>query len=146
MTGKELDMIDAISLQKARDAFLSYLSLFASFGTLLCCALPSLLALVGLGATVAGLLSAMPWLVNLSHHKNWVFLFSGLMIAANFVYTRRVAPNLRAQGSACSPAASATCEAASTMSRVMLWISALIYATGVFSAYLLGPLLMRFAN
>src|SRR5713226_4111981 len=32
-------------------AFLSYLSLFSSVGTLLCCALPSLLVLAGLGAT-----------------------------------------------------------------------------------------------
>lgn len=46
-----------------------YLSLFASFGTLICCALPSLLVLLGLGATVAAFLSAAPWLVTLSRHK-----------------------------------------------------------------------------
>src|ERR1700736_2365718 len=56
-----------------RSGLLSYLSLFASFGTWLCCALPSLLVLLGLGATVASFLSAVPWLVTLSHHKNWVF-------------------------------------------------------------------------
>ncbi len=33
--------------------WLSYLSLFTSLGTLFCCALPSLLVLFGLGATVA---------------------------------------------------------------------------------------------
>jgi uncharacterized protein (DUF924 family) len=33
-----------------RSGLLSYLSLFTSFGTLLCCALPSLLVLLGLGA------------------------------------------------------------------------------------------------
>jgi mercuric ion transport protein len=36
-----------------RSGALSYLSLFTSLGTLLCCALPSLLVLFGLGATVA---------------------------------------------------------------------------------------------
>lgn len=35
------------------DGILGYLSLFTSLGTLLCCALPSLLVALGLGATVA---------------------------------------------------------------------------------------------
>jgi len=53
----------------SREWLLAYLSLFTSMGTLLCCALPSLLVLVGLGATVASVLSAAPWLVTLSGHK-----------------------------------------------------------------------------
>ena len=69
-----------------RSGALSYLSLFTSVGTLLCCALPSLLVLFGLGATVASVLSQAPWLVALSHHKNWVFLIAGVLIACNFVY------------------------------------------------------------
>lgn len=130
----------------SRSAVLGYLSLFTSFGTLLCCALPSLLVLLGLGATVASFLSAVPWLVTLSQHKNWVFLVSGVLIAGNFVYTYSLGPRLRGQGQACSPESPEACETASTMSRVVLWISAVLYSIGVFSAYLLGPLLMRFAS
>lgn len=75
--------------QQQNAPVLGYLSLFSSVGTLLCCALPSLLVLLGLGATVASLLSAVPWLIMLSHHKNWVFAVSGLMIAGNvFTCTR----------------------------------------------------------
>ena len=37
---------------RARSGALSYLSLFTSLSTLLCCALPSLFVLFGLGATV----------------------------------------------------------------------------------------------
>jgi len=48
-----------------RGSALSYLSLFTSLGTLLCCALPSLLVLFGLGATVASVLSEVPWLVSM---------------------------------------------------------------------------------
>ena len=70
---------------QARQAFwLQYVSLFTSVGTLLCCALPSLLVLFGLGATVASVLSEAPWLVTMSHHKHWVFLIAGLLIAGNF--------------------------------------------------------------
>src|SRR3954451_21987627 len=84
-----------------KPALLSYFSLFTSVGTLLCCALPSLLVLLGLGATVASFLSAMPWLVTLSHHKFVVFGVSGLLIGANFLYMYVVAPRLRLQGASC---------------------------------------------
>jgi mercuric ion transport protein len=130
----------------ARTAVLSYLSLFTSFGTLLCCALPSLLVLVGLGATVASFLSAAPWLVTVSRHKTWVFAVSGVLIASNFLYTYALAPRLRAQGGACPVDAPEGCDTATTISRVILWTSAMIYAVGFFTAYLLGPLLMRFAE
>jgi len=40
-----------------RSAVLSYFSLFTSLSTLLCCALPSLLVLFGLGASVASTFS-----------------------------------------------------------------------------------------
>ena len=78
-----------------RSALLSYLSLFCSLGTLLCCAVPSLLVLLGMGATVASALSAVPWLVTLSHHKNWIFAISGLLIGGNFVYVYLISPNFR---------------------------------------------------
>jgi len=124
-------------------AVLGYLSLFSSVGTLLCCALPSLLVLIGLGATVASFLSALPWLVTLSHHKNWVFAVSGLLIAGNFLYFYALAPRLHAQGNACSVDASDACNTASRVSRVALRLSAAVYLMGFFSAYFLGPVLVR---
>jgi mercuric ion transport protein len=122
---------------------LNYLSLFTSLSTLLCCALPSLLVLVGLGATVAGFLSALPWLVTLSRHKNWVFAVSGALIASNFLYIYAVAPRLRAQSEECTLDIPGVCEATARTSRLMLWLSAVIFLLGFFAAYLLGPLLMR---
>lgn len=124
-------------------AVLSYLSLFSSVGTLLCCALPSLLVLLGLGATVASFLSAVPWLVTLSHHKNWVFAVSGALIAGNFLYVYALAPRLQARGNACPVDAPEACSTASKVSRAVLWLSAALYLVGFFSAYLLGPLLIR---
>ncbi|HEX6495617.1 MAG TPA: hypothetical protein VF018_09050, partial [Acidobacteriaceae bacterium] len=60
-----------------RAALLNYFSLFGSFSTLICCALPSVLVLLGMGTAVASLLSAAPWLVSLSRHKAWTFSISG---------------------------------------------------------------------
>jgi len=123
---------------------LSYLSLFTSLGTLLCCALPSLLVLFGLGATVASVLSAAPWLVLMSHHKHWVFIVAGILISSNFVYLYAIAPMLRARSGACDPHNPAACQTASRFSRIVLWCSAVLYLVGCFTAYLLGPILVRF--
>jgi len=121
---------------------LSYFSLFTSLGTLLCCALPSLLVLAGLGASVASMLSLAPWLVTLSRHKSWTFGISGVLIAASFVNMYYIAPHLERQ--ACSPENPDACEATSRFSEVILWISATIYGAGFFVAFLLGPILTRF--
>jgi hypothetical protein len=126
-------------------AWTAYLSLFTSMGTLVCCALPSLLVLLGLGATVASLLAAAPWLVWLSRQKDWVFAIAGLMLAFAFLYEYRFAPRLRATALACAPDDPA-CRSASRFSRVVLWISAGLFATGAFVAYLLGPLLEALAT
>jgi hypothetical protein len=144
---KSESMQDATNVSSgARTGLLSYLSLFTSFGTLVCCALPSILVLVGLGATVASVLSAMPWLVTLSHHKNWVFLISGVLISGNFAYVYAVAPRLQLRGETCPAESSEACQTASTMSHAILWVSGIIYCIGVFTAYLLGPLLMRLGS
>ena len=129
---------------QVRSGVLGYLSLFTSIGTLLCCALPSLLVLFGLGATVASVLSAAPWLVTMSHHKHWVFAAAGLLITGNFVYIYAIAPKLQVRSRACDPNDPAACQTANRFSRIVLWCSAGLYMIGCFTAYLLGPILMRF--
>ena len=83
----------------------------------------------------------VPWLVTLSHHKNWVFALSGVLIGANLVYVYVLAPRVRARGDACSKDGDRACDTASTASRVILWISLVIYAVGFFTVFLLGPML-----
>ena len=137
-------MHDVFAQRRRRSGVLGILSLFTSFGTLLCCALPSLLVLLGLGSTVASFLSAGPWLVNLSRHKTWAFAISGLLIGGNLLYVNVIGPRLKDQGAACSVDEPGACASASRFSRILLWVSATIYAVGLFSAFVLGPLLMRF--
>lgn len=131
------------SVSFSRTGLLSYVSLCTSFGTLLCCALPSLLVLLGLGATVASFLSTVPWLVTMSHQKNWVFIVSGVLIASNFAYVYVLAPRLQTRGAVCPIDSPGACILVSRTSRTILWISTVVYCCGVFSAYILGPLLMR---
>lgn len=124
-----------------------YLSLFTSLGTLLCCALLSLLVLLGLGATVASFLSAVPWLVTLAGHKIWVFTISGALIASDFFYISWLSPRLNVQGQTCSIEDRPTaCKTGTRISRVALWVAAGIYSVGFFTAYVLGPILTRFSS
>lgn len=133
--------IDRAVQSSARDRAFGFLSLFTSFGTLICCALPSLLVLLGLGATVASFLSAAPWLVTLSRHKGWVFAGAGTLIALNFLYVYALAPRLRAADETCPVDQPSACSTADPVRRAALWMSAAIYVVGFFTAYLLGPLL-----
>jgi len=91
-------------------------------------------------ATVGSLLTAVPWLVSLSHHKNWVFTVAGVLIGANVLYVHVVAPRLRVSTLTCEQRDD-SCTRAAHFSIVVLWISVAIYAIGFFVAYVLGPTL-----
>jgi len=121
---------------------LSYFSLFTSLGTLLCCALPSLLVLFGLGASVVSLLAFTPWLVALSRHKAWTFSISGALIGLSFVNLYYFVPRLK-DGDVCDIDDGSACRDASRVSKVLLWVSAGVYAVGFFVAYALGPILTK---
>ncbi len=124
-----------------RSRAIGYLSLFASVGTLVCCALPSLLVLFGFGAVVASVLSTAPWLVALSRSKDWVFAAAGIALAGNAYLTYRLLP---AWAGSCPPDERESCERARRWSRGMLSGSIGVYLVGFFVAYVLGPLLERF--
>lgn len=58
----------------------SFVSLFASSSTLVCCAIPALLVALGAGAALSSLVSIFPQVVWLSEHKEALFGFAGLMM------------------------------------------------------------------
>jgi hypothetical protein len=95
-----------------------------------------------MGATVATLLSAAPWLVSLSRHKIWTFSIAGVLIVMSFAMTYLVAPRLR-EGEVCEAEDSTICGKVSKISQVILWGSAVIWSCGFFVAYLLAPILER---
>jgi mercuric ion transport protein len=87
------------------------------------------------------MLSFLPWLVTLSRHKAWTFCISGALIALSFVNTYYIVPRLRTQE--CSPDNPTGCAEASRISKILLWVSAVIYGVGFFVAYALGPILTK---
>ncbi|MBN9459697.1 MAG: hypothetical protein ABS43_31855 [Bordetella sp. SCN 67-23] len=118
-----------------RQNTVSWLTLFASSGTLICCALPILFVMLGLGATVAAVTSAVPFLVTLALHKGWVFAGSGLMLLVSGWLLYR-------PGRACpsDPELGRLCERAQRWNRRIHGVSAAIWGIGFFAAYLALPI------
>jgi hypothetical protein len=114
---------------------LSWLTLFATTGTLVCCALPIILVMLGLGATVAALTSSLPLLITLSQHKAWVFAFSGLMLGLSgwLLYrSRHSCPS--------DPQLGELCNKTQLWNRRIYWVSVAIWGIGFFAAYFALPL------
>jgi hypothetical protein len=69
----------------SRNAGLATGALLASSATLLCCVLPAVLVAFGAGATLAGLVTAVPQLIWLSEHKPLVFGIALALLAVSGV-------------------------------------------------------------
>jgi mercuric ion transport protein len=82
------------SLESNKALLIPFFSLFTSFSTLICCALPALFVSLGMGATLMGLVSTFPSLVIVSEHKILVFTLSFIMLALSALmqYRARNAP------------------------------------------------------
>lgn len=109
------------------------LSIATSGSTLICCALPALLVTIGAGATLAGLVSAVPQLIWLSMHKALVFGGAGAMLALAGVmqYRARFAP------CPADPTLAAACMRARHVSLVIYTVSLAMFSVGVIFAFLL---------
>jgi len=121
---------EALSSRRTAETAVGVGTLLLSAGTLVCCALPILLVSLGLGATVAALTSAAPWLVALSAHKGWVFAISGIGLVGAALLLYR-------PGRACptDPRLAALCARADRWNRAILMISAAIWIVGFTAAF-----------
>ena len=122
--------------EPAWPALSSWLTLLASSGTLVCCALPALLVAIGAGAALSSLISVVPGLVWLSEYKVEVFAFAGLMLAASGVlqWRNRFAP------CPIDPALRSACMRTRATSAKVYFASLAVYAIGGWFAFI-QPLL-----
>lgn len=110
----------------------SLLSLFASSSTLVCCALPALLVALGAGAALSSLVSVFPQVVWLSEHKEGVFVFAGVAMAASgaLQWRNRNAP------CPTDPALRRACLQTRKVSRRAYGFSAVVYLVGGWFAFI----------
>lgn len=121
-----------------QSALSAWLSLLASSGTLVCCALPALLVMLGAGAALSGLVAAVPQIVWLSEHKGWVFgTASVLMLTGGLLQWRnRTAP------CPLDPQLRAACLRARRWSLAVYGVSLLLLAAGAAFAFVLPALMV----
>ncbi len=119
-----------------RSAGAPMLALFTSASTLICCALPALFVVLGMGAVTAGLVSAVPQIVFLSEHKEIVFAVAGVMLAAAAYMM------WRSRNDPCpiDPEAAIACTRARKLSKWILVVSVALYVIGFFFAFLAADL------
>jgi len=121
--------------QNKKETSLTWLTLFITASTLVCCALPIILVALGLGSILALLVDSTPFLVTLSQHKAWVFIvsFGALTFTGWFMYR---------PGRACpaDPELGALCDKTQFWNRRVFWFSVAVWNIGFFAAYLALPL------
>lgn len=110
-------------------------TLFTTTGTLVCCALPILFVTIGLGTTVVAMTSAFPFLMVLSQHKIWVFIFSGIMLFISGWLIFRSGRICPADGKSAQ-----ACHSANRWNKRIYWTSVVIWTIGFSAAYLLLPI------
>ena len=119
-----------------KDKQWSWVLLFASSTTLICCALPILLVSLSLGAVSAAMFANFPFLATLAHYKIWLFAGSGaMMVIAGWSLYR---PN---RACPADPVKAQACAEAHRWNTRIFSISAGIWLIGFTTAYLSMPLL-----
>ncbi|HUR89129.1 MAG TPA: hypothetical protein VMZ74_08585 [Ramlibacter sp.] len=110
---------------------LSWLSIFTSAGTLVCCALPAAMVAIGAGAALASLAGTFPQLIWLSEHKVAVFALAALMLAGAGIFQWRA----RAAPCPADPALALACERMRRSSLRIYLVSVAIFIIGFFFAF-----------
>ncbi len=112
-------------------AWSSWAALFASSGTLVCCALPALLVALGAGAALSTLVAVVPGLVWISEYKGQVFAAAGLVlvISGGLQWRNRFAP------CPLDPALRRACLRTRQTSARVYGASVLLYAVGGWMAF-----------
>lgn len=124
-------MLPILKENKLAQRFFSWFGLFSSFGTLLCCAIPSTLVLLGFGATLASFLGNFPQLIWLSENKGYVFGFSFVMLGISY------AGQKYSQSQVCPIDKREDCEKTKDWSKPLFWFSLAINVIGTFYAFIL---------
>ncbi len=112
----------------------SFVSLFSSASTIVCCALPALFIVLGAGATFASLIGMFPQLIWLSEQKLYFFGFGAVMLSmAGYL-------QWKARLAACpaDPKLGDACATTKDWSRTIYFLSLAFYLLGAGFAFLPG--------
>jgi len=112
---------------------MTYLTLFSSGGTIVCCAIPAALVALGAGATLSTFIHYFPQIVVFSVYKVQIFVGAFVMLTIGwgaFIRSKKFACPADVQ-------LAKTCQKLRQHSWVVLIISSLTYFLGLLFAFLL---------
>ena len=109
-----------------------FLTVISTGSTLICCAIPALLVLLGAGSTVVALVGIFPQLVWLSEHKNWVFGLGFLLLSSSYYFSVSTPISCPSD-----PVLAEACRRTKHWTRIVWGISAVLYGTGFVVAFVL---------
>lgn len=117
---------------QSRINFSSYLALFSSVGTLLCCALPALLVSLGLGSVFLSMTTAVPQIIWIGEHKTALFIISFILLLGSslLAYKNRNAP------CPIDPDLRNACIKGRKYAKIVLILSWTLFLIGFFFSYL----------
>lgn len=110
----------------------NFFTLFTSFSTLICCALPALIVALGMGAAMAGFVSEFPQFIWISENKIWFFMVGGVLLTIGGYLQYRVKNEpcpLDTKAQACSDTR--------RNSKIIYFFSVAMYGIGFSFAYIL---------
>lgn len=118
-------------MKDSQVSVLTYLTLFSSGSTLICCALPAVFVTLGAGAAFASITQDFPLLFVIASNKVWLFWGTGilLLLSGILLYKNRFA--------ACpaDPVLAKACTRLRAINRVVYAFSIIAFCIGLFFAY-----------
>ena len=122
-----------VKINIIKQLFSPSLSLFTSFSTLICCALPALLISLGMGASLVSFVSAFPWIIFISKYKIQTFILAAalLIFSVYLFWQGRNAP------CPSDPIQAKICSKLRFINIIMLFISLVTYLVGFFFAFII---------
>ena len=112
---------------------ISFLSLFGSTSTLLCCALPVTLVSLGLGSSFASLTASFPQIIWLTSHKDIIFVLTALMLATSYIAMKYSAN----QACPIDTDQREACTSSKRVSNKLFWFTVALYIIGLTFSYIL---------
>jgi len=122
-------------MKEFRHTGATLLALFLSLGTLVCCVLPLIFVMLGLGAVVATLISQFPILVTLSQHKGWVFIISALLLIGTAWLLWRPL-----RSCPIDPKMASLCNNIQKWNKRIFWLALVIWLIGFVVTYIVLPI------